>query len=178
MVVALGQEGVEGVLAGVPARPVAAVVAQRDRLGQGDVHPDVAGDRGGHLGHLQRVGQPGALVIAGVHHDLGLPGQPPKGGGVHDPVAVAFEAGPLRVGLLLPGSIAGAEGPGGRGGEMLGLPRLALLAQDRTGQVQPRARLDARTTPSPGWPAIVVAQAIARGDRSGMAPSWQLVTNR
>ena len=39
VVVAARQERVEGLLAGVPARPVAAVVADRDGLGQRDVEP-------------------------------------------------------------------------------------------------------------------------------------------
>ena len=85
--------GRQGVLAGVAARAVAAVVAEGDRLGQGHVEPAGPGDAGGHLGHLQRMGQPGALVVVGKHEDLGLAGQSAEGGGVEDPVAVPFEAG-------------------------------------------------------------------------------------
>ena len=58
-----GQVGVERVLAGVAARPVAAVVAEGDRLGEGHVQPAGPGDGRGDLGHLERVGEPGALVV-------------------------------------------------------------------------------------------------------------------
>ena len=83
-----------------PPGPVAAVVAERDGVGQGDVDADAAGDRGGDLGDLEGVRQPGPLVVGRVHDDLGLAGQPAEGRRVHDPVAVALEAGPLRVGRL------------------------------------------------------------------------------
>ena len=63
MVVALVEEGGEGLLAGVAARTVAAVMAEGDGLGQGDVEPTGASDAGGHLGHLEGVGEAGAQVI-------------------------------------------------------------------------------------------------------------------
>ena len=95
-----GDVGVEGVLAGVAARAVPAVVAERDRLGERHVEAAGAGDGGGHLRHLERVGEPCPLVVLGEDEDLGLAGQPAEGGGVEDAVAVALEAGPPLVGLL------------------------------------------------------------------------------
>ena len=65
----------QGVLAGVAARPVAAVVAEGDGLGQGDVEPEHAGDGRGDLGDLEGVGEAGALVVVGEHEHLGLAGQ-------------------------------------------------------------------------------------------------------
>ena len=102
VVVAAGDVGRQGVLAGVAAGAVAAVVAEGDRLGQRDVEAEGPGDRRGHLGHLQGVGEPGALVVVGEHEHLGLAGQPAEGGGVEDAVAVALEARPPLVGLLGP----------------------------------------------------------------------------
>ena len=93
--------GRQRVLAGVAARAVAAVVAERDRLGERDVEAERPGDRRGHLGDLEGVGEPGALVVVGEHEHLGLAGQAAERGGVQDAVAVAFEAGAARVGLLL-----------------------------------------------------------------------------
>ena len=72
----------------VPARAVSAVVAQGDRLGQRDVHPDAAGDRRRHLRDLEGVRQARPLVVGRVHDDLRLARQPAEGGRVHDPVPV------------------------------------------------------------------------------------------
>ena len=80
-------------------RRVAEVVGQRQRLGQVLVEPELAGQRAGDLGDFQRMGQPGAVVIALVEHEhLGLVLEPAEGGGMDDPVAVAPEraAGPAR----------------------------------------------------------------------------------
>ena len=130
VVVALGDEGVERVLTGVAARAVTAVVAEGDGVGQGDVDPDAAGDRGGDLGDLQGVGQPGALVVGGVDHHLGLAGQPAEGGGVHDPVPVALEAGPLGVRLLGPARFPAPSARVAPGRSVLALPLLAQLPAD------------------------------------------------
>ena len=148
VVVAVGEEGVEGVLAGVPAGPVAAVVAERDRLGQGDVDPDRPGDRGGDLGHLERVGQPGPLVVARVDHDLGLAGQPAERGGVHDPVPVALEAGALVVRLLGLGAVARRRRPGWRPGAGARPPTARAAPGRRPGRVRRGRR--SRRGPAPG----------------------------
>ena len=165
VVVALGQERVERVLAGVPAGPVAAVVAERDGVGQGDVEPGAAGDRGGHLGDLERVGQPGPLVVGRVDHDLGLAGQPAEGGGVHDPVAVALEAGALgrpapRARLAVPGA-DGEGGPGPQG--------LAARSSSRSSPVDHRARADrgVRVGVGPDQPAAPACPAMVVGPGLG-----------
>ena len=70
---------------------------------------------GGHLGDLERVGEPGALVVVGEDEHLGLAGQAAERGGVQDAVAVALEAGAQRIGLLLGRARApGAPRPGWR----------------------------------------------------------------
>ncbi len=117
MVEAVGQEGVEGILAGVATRAVPAVVPEGDGLGQGDVQPTGPGDGRGHLRHLERVGEPGALVVRREDEDLCLAGQAAEGGGVEDPVAVAFEAGAPRVGVLGHGAIACPARTGGPGSQ-------------------------------------------------------------
>ena len=137
VVVALGDEGVERVLAGVAAGSVTAVVTEGDRVDQGHVGPDPAGDRGGDLGHLQGVGQPGPLMITGIDHHLGLAGQPAERGRVHDPVPVPLEAGPLGVRFLFPGTVSGAPGAGGAGPQPYGFPLLPQLpGHHRTGSGQ------------------------------------------
>ena len=96
----------QGVLAGVPAGAVPAVVAEGDGLGEGDVEAERPGHRRGDLGDLEGVGEPGALVVVGEHEHLRLAGQAAERRGVEDAVAVALEARPPRVGLLGPGPLA------------------------------------------------------------------------
>ena len=100
------------------SRAVPAVVPEGDGLGEGHIEPTGTGDARRHLGHLQGMGQPGALMVVGEDEDLGLAGQAPKGGGVQDTVAVAFEACAPRVGLLRAEAVAPAPGPGGPGANM------------------------------------------------------------
>ena len=98
---ALGERGVERLLAGVPERRVAGVVAEPDRLDEILVQAQRAGDDAGDPGRLERVGHPGAVVVAGgVDEDLRLALQPAERLGMDDPVAVALERRP-DVGLLL-----------------------------------------------------------------------------
>ena len=101
------------VLAGVAERRMAEVVRQRDRLGQILVQPQRPRQRPRDLRHLQRMGQPGAVVVALVRdEDLGLLLQPPEGGGMDDPVAVALE-GASGAPIPLPGSAARGSSRGG-----------------------------------------------------------------
>ena len=81
-----------------PPGAVPAVVAEGDGLGEGHVEADGPGDGRGHLGHLQGMGEAGALVVVGEHEDLGLAGQASERRGVQDAVTVAFEAGAQRIG--------------------------------------------------------------------------------
>ena len=112
---------VQLLLAGVAERRMAEVVGQRDGLGEVGVEAERLGDRAGDLGHLQRMGQPGAEVIALVgDEDLGLFLQPTEGRGVDDAVAVAGEGGARAAGRL--GEAASREA------RRIGGERRALLA--------------------------------------------------
>ena len=58
-----------------------------------------AGNRAGHLADFERMGQPVAIVAPLVLQEhLGLMLQAPKGGGMHNAVAVALEFGAGRAG--------------------------------------------------------------------------------
>src|SRR6186997_3280776 len=142
VVVPLGNEDVEGILAGVSAWPVTAVMSKSDRLGQGDVDADSAGDRRRDLGHLEGVRQPGALVIGRKDHDLGLAGESAEGCGMHNPIAVPFEAGALVVRLLRNRPIAcslGERRARAKRGTLSLLPQLAAHERSGTeGGVRPR----------------------------------------
>ena len=88
----LPQAFVERALAGVPERRMAEIVGQRQRLGQVLVEPERARERAGDLGDFQRMGEPGAVMIAlVVDEHLGLVREPAEGGGMDDAVAVAPE---------------------------------------------------------------------------------------
>ena len=64
---------IERAFAGVTERRMAEVVRQRQRLGEVLVEAERAGERAGDLGDLQRVGQPGAVMVAlVVDEDLRL----------------------------------------------------------------------------------------------------------
>ena len=78
----------------MPERRVAEVVAQADRLGEVLVEAQGARHVARDAARLERVGQPGAVVVAlGRDEHLGLVLEAPEGLGVHDPVAVALERG-------------------------------------------------------------------------------------
>ena len=97
----LGEHGIEGELAGMAEGAVAQVVGQRHGLRQVLVEPQRARGGPGDLGDLQRMGQPGAEVIALVIDEhLGLILEPPERGAVHDPVAIALEGAAQAAGGL------------------------------------------------------------------------------
>ena len=99
-------------LAGVAEGRVAEVVGERDGFGQILVEPQRAGDRAGHLADFERVGQPGAEMLALVaEEDLGLVLEAPEGGGMDDAVAVALE---FRAGRAV--GLAGKRRPRERAG--------------------------------------------------------------
>ena len=66
---ALGQALVERLLADVAERRVPEVVAEPDRLGQVLVQPQRTSDGARHLGDLERVRQPSAVVVADRQHE-------------------------------------------------------------------------------------------------------------
>src|SRR6266511_6283985 len=89
---ALAQAGVEHGLAGVAEGRVAEVVAQPDRLGKVLVQAERARHVASDAARLQRVRQPGAVVVAlGRDEDLGLVLQPPERLRVDDPVTIALK---------------------------------------------------------------------------------------
>src|SRR5918995_1431333 len=100
---ALAQARVQHRLAGMPEGRVAEVVTESDRLRQVLVQTESARRATGDAAGLERVREPGAVVIAlRRDEDLRLVHQAPKRLRVHDPVAVALERRPVvRVGLLL-----------------------------------------------------------------------------
>src|SRR5258707_14826149 len=102
---ALAQAVVEDCLADVPEGRVPEVVAKADRLGQVLVEPEGPGDGARDLGHLERVGEAGAEVVAlRRDEDLRLVLESPEGLGVHDPVAVALQRRAKPTVLLGPGA--------------------------------------------------------------------------
>ena len=83
---------VERALAGVAERRMAEIVRQRQRLGEVLVEAERARERAGDLGDFQRVGQPGAVMVALViDEDLCLVRQAPERGRMDDAVAIAAE---------------------------------------------------------------------------------------
>ena len=110
--------GGKGTLTGVAEGGVAQVVTQGDGLGQILVEPQGPCHRPGDLRHLQRVGQPGAVMVPlGGQEHLGLVLEAAEGLGVDDPVPVPHEAGAHRVGSLLPLSAQRGVGKGGPGAQ-------------------------------------------------------------
>jgi hypothetical protein len=126
MVKSLWDEGVESVLAGMPARPVTAVMPEGDCFDQGDIDTHPASDRCCDLSHLQSVGQSSALVICGKDDNLGFAGESSEGRRVHDSIAVTLKAGALVVRLLRNGAITSSFGKGRAGSKRR---TLVLLAQ-------------------------------------------------
>ncbi len=80
-------------------RRVTHVVPEAHRLGEGLVEREVACDRPADLGDLERVGEPGDVVVAlGVHEHLRLVLEPAERLRVQDPVAIPLERGAPGVG--------------------------------------------------------------------------------
>ena len=79
---AIGLEaGVERPFAGMAKRRVAEVMRQRQGFRQILIEPELPGERAGDLGYLQRMCQPGPVVIAFViDKNLRLVFQPPERG--------------------------------------------------------------------------------------------------
>ena len=89
-------EGIQALVkrafAGVSERRMAKVMRKSKRLGEVLVEAKRTRQRARHLRHLERVCQPGAVVVALVKHEhLRLMLKPSEGGGVDDAVAIAAE---------------------------------------------------------------------------------------
>ena len=87
-----------------------AVVPESHRLRQGHIDLDAACDRCRNLGHFESVREPSALVVGGKDDDLSFAGQAAECCGVHDPIAITFEAGALLIGLLRNRSVSRTVG--------------------------------------------------------------------
>ncbi len=90
---ALGFEaGVERPFPGMAEWRMPQIMGERQGLGQVLVDAELARQSAGDLGHFQRMGQPGAEMVALVEHeDLGLVLEAAEGGGMDDTVAIAPE---------------------------------------------------------------------------------------
>ncbi len=92
----IGQTAVEHVFAGMAERRMPQVVDQGQRLDQIFVQSQRPADGPRDTGHFQRVGQPGAMIIAQfAGEDLRLEAQAAIGRSVHDPIAIALERPPI-----------------------------------------------------------------------------------
>ena len=121
---------VDDALARVAERRVPEVVAERDRFGQLLVQPQHLGDGARDLRDLERVRQPGPVVIAGWREEhLRLVLQPPEGLAVDDAVAIALKRGTHVVFGLGPQAAARIGALRRLRREDLPLARLELLAK-------------------------------------------------
>ena len=168
VVVPAGDVRRERVLARVAERTVPAVVTERDRLGERDVEPQRPRDPGGDLGDLERVGEPGALVVLREDEHLRLAGEPPER---RVPCRMRSRSRSKQVRHSSGSSAAArwprAARPGGARREqlVLGAPRARPGRSRRPGRAwrrRPRGR--AGPGPSP-WPAIVPAHRRSRSLR-------------
>src|SRR4029077_1079490 len=99
----LAQGGVECFLARVPEGRMPEIVAESDRLSQILVQAQRPGDTARNAGGLERVREPGPVVIATrVDEDLRLVLETAERLRVHDPVAIPLEGGPQPAVILGP----------------------------------------------------------------------------
>src|SRR5215470_15589209 len=91
----VGQTAVKRALAGVTERRMAEVVRERGGLGEILVETERTGERAGDLGHLKRMREPRAVMVALVEHKhLSLVSEPPEGVGVDNAVTIAAKVTP------------------------------------------------------------------------------------
>ena len=84
------QAGIERAFPGVPERRMTEVMGQRQRLREILVQAKLARQCAGNLRYFERMGQPGAVMIALVEHeDLGFMLEAAEGGRMDHPVAIA-----------------------------------------------------------------------------------------
>ena len=125
---AAGAQLIQRALARMAEGGVPQVVPQGDGLGQVLVQAQGAGDSAGDLRHLQRVGQPGAVVVAlRREKDLGLLLEPAERLAVDDAVPVPLVAGPHGVGRLRPAAAPACLAQGRIAAEGQALERLGLF---------------------------------------------------
>ncbi|CAB4603677.1 unannotated protein [freshwater metagenome] len=147
MIEAIGEVRGEGILAGVTAGPVSAIVPEGDRLGECLVEMQLPGDRHGHLRDLEGMGQAGAGVIVREDEYLGLAGEAAKrGSSVEDAIPVALETCPNGIGRLGDGPVATTDGSGGARGEEQGLERFPLGSHEGLGYPDGRSGVSVGVT--------------------------------
>ena len=116
----------ERILAGMPERRVANVMAERDGLRQGLVQAQRGGEGSRNLRDLRGVGQARDVMVAlGIEEDLCLVLQSAERLRVDDPIPISLECRPKLVGLLGARAAAGPCRSAGRWAE----GRLVRLAQ-------------------------------------------------
>ena len=79
VVVATGDERIEGVFAGVPAWAMPTIVAEGDCFSERDVETETSRNRRCHLCDFECVCEPGALMVVGKNKDLGFSRKPTEG---------------------------------------------------------------------------------------------------
>ncbi len=124
-------ERIECLFARVPAWPMSAVVAERDRFGEGHVEPEGTRDAGRHLGDLERVRESGPHVVVGEDEHLGLSRESAEGARVKDAIAITLKTRPVLIGLLVPGTLPRAEAARRTGSHELVEELLALTQRTR-----------------------------------------------
>ena len=83
---------VEHILARVAERRVAEIMGERKRLGEIVVEAERPGQRSRDLTDFERMGEPGAEMVALMRDkDLGLMGKPAEGRAMNDTVAVTLK---------------------------------------------------------------------------------------
>jgi hypothetical protein len=117
MVIAAGDECIEGVLAGMTPWAMPTVVSESDGLGEGNIEPERTSDGCGDLCDLEGVRKPCSLVVVGKDEDLGLSGEATKRWRMQDAVAVTLETGAVLVGFFGDRSVAGTNSESGPIGE-------------------------------------------------------------
>ena len=106
VVVSLGEIRAEGIFAGVPARPVPAVMSDGNGFGEGHIQSERTRNGSSDLSNFEGMGEAGALMVVGEYEDLCFAGEAAKCTGMKDAITVALEARSERVGFLVKRSIA------------------------------------------------------------------------
>jgi hypothetical protein len=174
MVITAGHIRGQRILAGVAAWSMPAVVPERHGFDERDVEPAGAADAAGHLRDLERVRQPGALMVCREDEHLRLTRKTAKRArAVQDAVTVAFETGAVGIGHFGDQTLAGARRPCGTGGKVLVLRCFARFAFDGAVErdsgmaVGMRAAHRAGGMTGHGRDPLLRARSGRRSDRSG-----------
>ena len=113
MVESFRDEGVKGLLGGVPPWPVTAIVAQSYSVSQGDIRADSGRNRSCDLSHFESMSEASALMIGGMDDNLSFASQPSERRGMDDAIPVALKTGTFRIGFLGKATVAGTHSAGG-----------------------------------------------------------------